>query len=167
VALVRRNGGFYLLDGAGDLRGPIVPEAQPDLPILSGDCIADADAPTLVRDATVLVRAEARLNHLVSEMKTASDDTATLFLDHPQAAIVIDLNRDAASIQRGVRILQMWRGHERMIAAIDLTSPDEAVVRLRQGVQDQAGTAAGGLAEVAFAPATGNGASHHPARHSH
>jgi cell division septal protein FtsQ len=164
VALVRRNGGFYLLDAAGDLRGPIVPEAQPDLPILSGDGIAEADAATLVRDATVLVRAEARLNHLVSEMETAADDTATLFLEHPQTAIVIDLNHDAAGIQRAVRILHMWRGHERMIAAIDLTGSDEAVVRLRQGVQDQADAAGGSLAQVAFAPATARHAGHHAAR---
>ena len=82
---MRRNGGFYLLDAAGDLRGPIVPEAQPDLPILSGD--GDCRVPMRQRWCATppcwCVRRRG-LNHLVSEMATASDDTATLFLDHPQ-----------------------------------------------------------------------------------
>ena len=53
-----------------------------------------------VQDAAVMVRAEAGLNHLVSEMSVASDGTATLFLDHPQVAVTIDESRSAAGIQR-------------------------------------------------------------------
>ena len=160
VALVRRDGGFCLLDAAGDLRGPIVPEAQPDLPILSGDGVADADPLTLLRDSAILVRAEAGLNRVVSEMAVAPDDTATLFLEHPQTSVVIDMNRDAAEIRRAARILGMWRDHEQMLAAIDLMGPNEAVVRLHTGALGEA-NAAGGLREVSFAPTTAGGVNHH------
>jgi hypothetical protein len=163
VALVRRDGGFCLLDAAGDLRGPIVPEAQPDLPILSGDGIADADPATLVRDAAILVRAEAGLNRVVSEMAIAPDDTATLFLEHPQTSVVIDMNRGAAGIQRAARILGMWRGHERILAAIDLTGPEEAVVRVHAGALGEANPA-GGLREVSFASSPAREVNHHAAR---
>jgi hypothetical protein len=151
VALVRRNGGFYLLDSAGDLRGPIAPEAQPDLPILSGPAVANADTAELMRDAAVMVRAEAGLNHLVSEMAAASDGTATLFLDHPRVAVTIDVNRGAVGIQRAVRMLHLWQGHQQMLAAIDLTAPDEAIVRLRPEAFDHAGVT-GAAREVAFTP---------------
>ena len=54
-----------------------------------------------MRDAAVLVRAEAGLNHLVSEMASASDGTATLFLEHPRVAVTIDLNRGARGNSAG------------------------------------------------------------------
>jgi hypothetical protein len=165
VALVRRDDGFCLLDAAGDLRGPIVPEAQPDLPILSGDGVASADSATLVRDAAILVRAEAGLNHIVSEMAIESGGNTTLFLENPPASVIIDLDRGAAGIQRAARILNMWRGHERMLASIDLTGPDEAVVRLREGAFNES-KPAWGLREASFAPVRGGGANHHPPRHA-
>jgi hypothetical protein len=139
VALVRRDGGFYVLNSSGDLRGPIAPETQPDLPILSGAALAEADEAQLMQDAAVMVRAEAGLNHLVSEMSVASDGTATLFLEHPQVAVTIDESRGAAGIQRAVQMLHLWQGHQQLLAAIDLTAPDEAVVRLKPAAFDRAG----------------------------
>lgn len=164
VALVRRDGGFCLLDAAGDLRGPIVPEAQPDLPVLSGEALASADSATLVRDAAIVVRAEAALNHMVSEMSVEPGDTATLYLENPRTSVDIDLNRGVTGIQHAERIFEMWRGHERMLAAIDLTGPDEAVVRLRESPSNQANHNAG-LREVSFAP-TAAGLIHHMPRRS-
>jgi hypothetical protein len=139
VALVRRDGGFYVLNLSGALRGPIAPEAQPDLPILSGTALADADETELMRDAAVMVRAEAGLNHLVSEMSVASDGTAVLFLDHPQVAVTIDESRSAAGIQHAAQMLRLWQGHQQLLAAIDLTAPDEAVVRLKPAAFDRTG----------------------------
>jgi len=164
VALVRRADGFCLLDAAGDLRGPISPAAEPDLPILSGDGIADADPATLVPDSAILVRAEAGLDRIVSEMAIAPDGTATLFLEHPQTSVVIDLNHGADGIQRAARILGMWRGHEQMLAAIDVTGPGEAVVRFHMPPTGGA-NAADGLREVAFTPPMSVVANHHAARH--
>lgn len=158
VALVRRDGGFYLLNSSGDLRGPIAPEAQPDLPILSGPALANADETELMRDAAVMVRAEAGLNHLVSEMSVASDGTATLFLDHPQVAVTIDESRSAAGIQRAVQMLHLWQGHQQLLAAIDLTARDEAVVRLKPAAFDRAGVDSR-MQKVAFTSAL-TGASH-------
>jgi len=152
IALVRRDGGFYVLNSAGDLHGPIAPEAQPDLPILSGPAISAAGSAELMRDAAVMVRAEAGLNHLVSEMAAASDGTATLFLEHPRVAVSIELNRSEAGIQRAVRIMHLWQGHQQLLAAIDLTVPGEAVVRLTPEAFDQA-RSAGRMREVAFTSA--------------
>jgi hypothetical protein len=154
VALVRRDGGFYVLNSSGDLRGPIAPETQPDLPILSGPALADADEAQLVQDAAVMVRAEAGLNHLVSEMRVASDGTATLFPDHPQVAVTIDESRSAAGIQRAVQMLHLWQGHQELLAAIDLTAPDEAVVRLKPAAFGRAGLASR-MRKVAFTSTPG------------
>jgi hypothetical protein len=159
VALVRRDGGFYVLDPAGDLRGPVAPEAQPDLPILSGPALAYADAPQLMRDAAVMVRAEAGLNHLISEMRVASDSTATLFLEHPQVSITIDENRSAAGIRRAVQMLHLWQGHQQLLAAIDLTASDEAVVRLKPAAFGRAGINAE-MQKVAFTSARTGGVGH-------
>jgi len=149
VALVRRDDGFYVLNSSGELRGPIAPENQPDLPILSGTAVADADEAELMRDAAVMVRAEAGLNHLVSEMSVVSDGTATLFLDHLQVAVMIDENRSAVGIQRAAQMLHLWQGHQQLLAAIDLTSEDEAVVRLRPAAFDRS-AANGEIRKVAF-----------------
>lgn len=148
-ALIKRDDGFYVLKFTGDMRGPIAPEAQPDLPILSGPSMAEADATQLMQDAAVMVRAEADLNQLVSEMKAGPDGTATLFLEHTRAAVVIDVSRSGAEIERAARILRMWRGHQQMIAVIDLTTPDEAVVRLKPSAFDRAG-AASAVQDVAY-----------------
>ena len=158
VVLVRREGEFYVLNSAGELRGPTAPEAQPDLPILSGPAIADAGAAELIQHAAVMVRAEAGLNHLVSEMTVAPDDTATLFLEHPRLAVTIDMSRSAVGIQRAVRILHLWRGHQQLLAAIDLTGPDEAVVRLKPEAFEQAGAV--GAQKVAFTLAPREAAHH-------
>jgi hypothetical protein len=156
VALVRRDGGFYLLASSGDLRGPIAPEAQPDLPILNGAALADADEAQLVQDAAVMVRAEASLNHLVSEMSVASDGTATLFLDHPQVAVTIDESRSDAGIRRAAQMLHLWQGHQQLLAAIDLTAPYEAVVRLKPAAFDRAGVNSR-MQKVAFTSAPAEG----------
>jgi Cell division protein FtsQ/DivIB, C-terminal len=164
VALLKREDGFYVLNSDGELRGPIAPESSPDLPILSGRSVAKADAAQLILDAAVMVRAEADLNQLVSEMKAGPDGTATLFLEHTRAAVVIDVSRSGAEIERAARILRMWRGHQQMLAVIDLTTPDEAVVRLKPADSNHAGGTSA-VQDVAFEsapPATIN--DHHPGR---
>jgi len=152
VALIKRDDGFHVLNSNGELRGPIAPESQPDLPILSGPSVATADTAQLMQDAAVMVRAEADLNQLVSEMKAGADGTATLFLEHTRAAVVIDVNRSGPEIERAARILRMWRGHQQLLAVIDLTTPDEAIVRLKAAAFEQA-EAGSAIRDVAFATA--------------
>jgi hypothetical protein len=160
VALVKRDDGFYVLYSTGEMRGPITPESQPDLPILSGPSVAGADAAQLMQDAAVMVRAEADLNQLISEMKAGSDGTATLFLEHTRAAVVIDVSRSGDEIERAARILRMWRGHQQMLAVIDLTTPDEAVVRLKPAAFDRAG-ATSAVQDVAYESAPPAAIGHH------
>src|SRR5579875_765306 len=133
IALVQRADGFYVLDGRGVLRGPVAPAAQGDLPILSGAEVGGATPEALLEDAAMLVRAEADLNEVVSEMRVDGDGVATLYLEREPMEISFDFDRAGVELRRAVRIIGLWRGHERTIAAIDLTEDDAAVVRIRRG----------------------------------
>lgn len=131
VAMVKRADGFYTLDAAGELRGPVSPTAEGDMPILSGGAIGSAGGDRLVDYASVLVRAEAALGAEVSEMRIDHEGEAVLYLDHPALPITIDLEHPDTEIGEANRILALWRGHHDLIAALDLTVPGEAVARLR------------------------------------
>ncbi len=130
IAIVERRDGFYALFVGGELRGPVAPKAQGDLPILSGARVQIARGPELLGYAETMVRSEAGLLSLVSEMNVDDSGVAAMFLDSSQTEILIDLNNSAVEIQRAGEILQRWRGSGRTVAALDMTIPDEAVVRL-------------------------------------
>lgn len=149
IALVERGDGFYLLDARGALRGPVAAAAQGDLPILSGAAVDRATPRQLLADAAAMVRAEAELNAVVSELRIGGDGVATAYLDRAPIGISFDLDRAGAELHRAARILGLWRGHERMIAAIDLTEEDAAVVRIRGAAAD-GGRRPGGARKVAY-----------------
>ncbi len=133
IALVQRGDGFYTLNSDGVLLGPVTPAGQGDMPILSGPAVLDAQPPTLMRDAATLVRAEADLGSVVSEMHIDADGVAAIFLDHPRVAITFDIDRSAIEFARALQVLKMWRGHENLIASLDLTTPGQAVMQLTPG----------------------------------
>jgi hypothetical protein len=131
VALVQRSDGFYALFSDGVLRGPIVPATQGDMPILTGPAASTAAPVQLIEYAEALVRAEASLGAVVSEMRIDSDDAVTIFLEHPRLQVAFDLDRSAAELPRALAVLRMWRGHEDLIASLDLTTPGQAVMRMK------------------------------------
>jgi hypothetical protein len=131
VALVKRADGFYTLDAAGELRGPVSPTAAGDMPILSGATLGNAAGDRLVEYASVLVRAEAALGAEISEMRVDHDGEAVLYLDRPALPITIDLDHPDSEVQAANRILSIWRGHHDLIAALDMTVPGQGVARLR------------------------------------
>jgi hypothetical protein len=131
VALVQRSDGFYILDSDGALRGPVAPAAQGDMPILSGSGALNAQPFELIDDAAALVRAEASLGAVVSEMRVDGDGTAAIFLEHPRIAITFDIGRAAIEFARAIDVLKIWRGHESLIASLDLTTPGQAVMQMR------------------------------------
>ncbi len=132
IALVERHDGFYALFADGELRGPVSPNAADDLPVLSGPRVDNARGSDLVEFAAVMVRAEAQLSHLVSEMKVDDDGTASLYLDRARTVVVVDLDAVPVEVGRAAEILARWHEREQMIAAIDMTTPGEAVVRLAE-----------------------------------
>jgi hypothetical protein len=131
IALVERADGFYALDDAGGLRGPVSPPTENDLAILSGPAASNSMGTQLVNYARVLIAAEALLGMPVSEMNVGADDEATLYLERPAIAIAIELAQPAVELARAAKILGLWRGHRELIAALDLTVPGQVVVRLR------------------------------------
>lgn len=131
LVLVERGDGFYTIDAQGELRGPVSPARQGDLPVLSGSGVRNARAPQLLEYAAVLVRAEAGLSEMVSEMHVGGDGSATLYLDHPSVAIALELDDTGNEIAHAARVLSLWRDHRELIEVIDLTTPGQAVVRLK------------------------------------
>jgi hypothetical protein len=138
VALVERTDGFYTLAAQGQLRGPISPAWQGDLPILSGPGIENARTVQLLEWAGILVRAEADLSEVVSEMWAGADGRATLFLDRPRIEVTLDVDNSAVEIARAARVLTLWREHHDVIAALDMTTPGQAIVRFKPGVLENA-----------------------------
>ena len=133
IAIVERRDGFYDLFRGGELRGPISPDKQGDLPVLSGAALDNARGTQMVDYAAELVRAEAQLSEIISEMRVGDDGTASLFLERERTEVVIDLDRATTEIQRAIKVRQQWQGRENLIAALDLTTPGLAVVRLHAG----------------------------------
>jgi cell division septal protein FtsQ len=131
IALVERPDGFYELDSEGDLHGPVSASNENDMPILSGAALTNASAARLLDCASIVVRAEAAWGLRISEMRVDREDSTTLFLDRPALAINLDFDRTAVELQRAARVLAIWRGHREMLAALDLTVPDQAIARLR------------------------------------
>lgn len=132
VALVERPDGFYALLANGELSGPVSPSEEPDVAILSGSGVQTASPDTLVRYAATLVRAEAHLSRLISEMHVSGDGTAALFLDRTRTEILIDLSREPRQIARAARVLDIWRGRARLLAMVDMTTPGLAVLRFNR-----------------------------------
>ena len=130
IAIVERRDGFYQLFSGGELRGPVSIGKQGDLPVLSGAALDNALGTQMVGYAAVLVRAETELSEIISEMRVGDDGTASLFLERERTEVVLDLDRATTEIQRAIRVRQQWQGRENLIAALDLTTPGLAVVRL-------------------------------------
>jgi hypothetical protein len=130
IAIVERHDGFYQLFSGGELRGPVSPAKQGDLPVLSGAALDNARGSQMVDYASELVRAETQLSEIISEMHVGDDGTASLFLERERTEVVIDLDRATSELQRAIKVRQQWQGRENLIAALDLTTPGFAVVRL-------------------------------------
>ncbi len=131
IAIVERRDGFYALLAGGEVRGPVSPAQQPDLPIMSGPAVETATPAQLVADASDLVRAEAEMSSLVSEMRIDTDGTASFYLDRERMALTVDLDREEFQLRRASEVLKQWQGRERLIAMLDMTTPGMAVVRLK------------------------------------
>ena len=130
IAIVERHDGFYELFRGGELRGPISMDKQGDLPVLSGDALENAHGTQMVDYASELVRAETQLSEIISEMSVGDDGTASLFLERERTEVVIDLDRATTELDRAIKVRRQWQGRENLIAALDLTTPGLAVVRL-------------------------------------
>jgi hypothetical protein len=131
IAIVERRDGFYALLVGGELRGPVSPAQQPDLPIMSGPGAESALASDLLSDAALLVRAEVQISSMVSEMRIDRDGTAEFYLDRERMAIAIDKDQEQVQLRRALEVLKQWQGRERLIAMLDMTTPGMAVVRLK------------------------------------
>ncbi len=130
IAIVERHDGFYALFDGGELRGPVSLGKQSDLPILSGTAVENARGIQMIDYAETLVRAESQLSELISEMRIADDGTASLFLESARTELVIDLDRAPIEIQRAVEVRRKWQPREGLIAALDMTTSGQAVVKL-------------------------------------
>ena len=151
IVIVERRDGFYELFSGGELRGPVSPGKQGDLPVLSGAAVDTARGTQMVDYAAVLVRSETQLSEIISEMRINDDATASLFLERERTEVVIDLDRATTEIQRAIKVRQQWQGRENLIAALDLTTPGQVVVRLHAGEGNHS-KHKGGIRKVSLQP---------------
>jgi hypothetical protein len=154
IALAERTDGFYALDSAGLLRGPVAPAMQGDLPILSGAWVENARGRQLLDHAATLIRSEAELSEVVSEMKVDTDGVAILFLDRPRIQLALALDDIPRELARAAQVLRLWQGHQQLIALLDLTASGQAVVRLKPAAQESARRAEGVRKIALNAPAS-------------
>jgi hypothetical protein len=145
VAMVERSDGFYTLSGSGELRGPVSSQAVSDVPIISGPGLDSMTGAEMLDCAGLVVRAEAALSELVSEIRIESDGTATLYLERSHTVLVLDRGGASDELAHAAAIMNRWRGHLNLMTGLDMTTTGEAVVRLREPVQVA-------LAEISPAP---------------
>jgi hypothetical protein len=129
IALVEHPDGFYQIDSQGGMRGPVSPADTGDLPVLSGSGVDNARAAQLVEYASRLIRAEATLSTIISEMRVTSSGEMYLFLDRWHLVIVFAPGQFPLQLSRAARVLDVWRGQRELIATIDMTTPCQAIVR--------------------------------------
>jgi len=134
VAVVERTDGFYNLLASGELRGPVSAQNVSDLPIISGPALDSMTGAEMVDCAELVVRAEAALNELISEVRVADDGIATLYLQHTHTIVVLDRARASDELAHAAAIMNRWRDHLDLVTALDMTTAGEGVVRLREPV---------------------------------
>jgi hypothetical protein len=131
IALVEYTNGFFEVDGQGDLQGPVSPADSADLPVLSGLGVEHAQASQLVEYAGQLIRAEAMLSAIVSEMRVTSSGEIHLFLERPHLMIALAPAELPLQLARAAQVLAVWRQHRDLVAMIDMTIAGEAIVQPR------------------------------------
>lgn len=129
IALVERSNGLFQIDSAGGLLGPLSPADAGDLPILSGSGVENLAASQLVEYAGQLIRAEAILSAVISEMRVTPAGEMRLFLDQPHLMIALAPGQLPLQLARAATVLELWRGHRELIGTIDLTIPGEAILQ--------------------------------------
>jgi hypothetical protein len=129
IALLERPNGFFQIDSNGGLRGPVSSAGGANLPVLSGSGVQNAPASQLVGYAGRLIRAEAVLSAIVSEMSVTSSGEMRLFLDRPHLVIALASGEFPLQLVRAARVLEVWREHRELTGMLDMTIPSEAIVR--------------------------------------
>lgn len=131
VALIERKDGFYALSAEGALRGPVSSNSEGDLSILSGPGTDGVSGDRLVEYAEMVVRAEGAMSVGVSEMNVGGDGSASLYVEHSHTVVTMDLDRWPAELPRAAALVRRWRQKLDSVASLDMTTPGEAVLRLR------------------------------------
>jgi hypothetical protein len=134
VAVVERSDGFYSLLANGELRGPLSAQAVNDLPIISGPGLDSIGGSEMLDYAELVVRAEATLSELVSEVRIGSDGIATLYLERSHTDLIVDLDHSTEELAHAAAVMNRWHANLRLVTGLDMTTPGEAVVRLREPV---------------------------------
>jgi len=131
VALIERPDGFYALDADGDARGPLSAGDADDLPVISGSGIESANVQRLLDCAALIVRAEAALSATISELRVERSGLVSMFLRGSRTEIDLDLDDASLELDRASLLFARWREHQELIALLDMTTPGEAVMRVR------------------------------------
>jgi hypothetical protein len=145
VAVAERSDGFYTLLASGELRGPLSAQSVNDLPIISGPGLDTISGSEMLDYAELVVRAEVALSELVSEIRVGKDGVATLYLERSHTDLVMDLARATEELAHAAAVMNRWHANLKLVSGFDMTTPGEAVVRLREPVNVA-------LAEISVAP---------------
>ena len=115
------------------------------LPIISGPRLDSVSGADLLDYAELLVRAEGALSELISEVRIGTDGTATLYLERSHTDLVLERAHASDELAHAAAVMNRWRSHLNLMTGLDLTTPGEAVVRLREPVNVA-------LADIAISP---------------
>jgi metal-responsive CopG/Arc/MetJ family transcriptional regulator len=137
IALLERLEGLYQLNNQGRLSGPVSSADTIDLPVLSGSGVENAQPSQLLEYAGELIRAEAVLSTIISEMQVTSTGESRLYLDRSHLVIILSPRQFLVQLARAARVLPLWQAHGDLIVTIDLTIPGEAIVQ-RQTMENMA-----------------------------
>jgi hypothetical protein len=128
IALLERPEGLYQLNSHGRLLGPVSSADTVDLPVLSGSGVENAQASQLLEYAGELIRAEAILSTIVSEMQVTSTGESRLYLERSHLVIIFSPRQFQVQLAHAAKVLPLWQTHGDLIVTVDMTIPGEAIV---------------------------------------
>jgi hypothetical protein len=150
IALAERAEGFYQIDSQGGLFGPLSPANTLDLPVLSGSGLEHAGALQIVEYTSNVIRAEAVLGAVISEMHVTAYGDIRLYLDRPHLVIVLTHTGFPLQLSHAAKVLKILQQHRELIEMIDMTVPGEAIVRPKAEAMERVDRAASNFRPVKF-----------------
>lgn len=147
VAVVLARGGPLFVDAEAELFRPVEGEGIEGYPYVTGLPHAAEGEPTLaeieqLRRAVRLALLWGSRAHwpALSEIRPEESGEIVAFPEENPMAIRFSDEIDVDQFSRLASILALWRGREAQVAAVDLTMPGHAVLRLRGAIPKPKGS---------------------------
>jgi len=151
-ALVLLDGRLYYADGEGRVFLALAAGHSRNYPVITGlqNGKAAAYQNWLVRQALRLLRLGERTNGLgeVSEIRLNPQYGVVFYPRRSRVPLILGWGSWCEKLRRARRVLEAWKGHTAVLAALDLRYRDQVVAKIRGGSEHMVPLPAGGKVAI-------------------